>query len=56
MVARDTLPIYRQITDCLAREFKVEPIMVPGRHAFYYYRPQDLAETLRPILRRFADH
>jgi len=23
-------------------------------HAFYYYRPQDLAGALRPILRRFA--
>ena len=55
MVARDTLPVYRQITDWLAREFKVEPITVPGPHAFYYYRPQDLADTLRPILRRFAD-
>ena len=55
MVARDTLPVYRQITDWLAREFKVEPITVPGRHAFYYYRPQDLADTLRPILRRFAN-
>ncbi len=54
MVASDTLPVYRQITDWLAREFQVEPITVPGRHAFYYYRPQDLADTLRPILRRFA--
>ena len=54
MVARDTLPVYRQITNWLAHEFKVEPITVPGPHAFYYYRPQDLADTLRPILRRFA--
>jgi len=56
MVARDTLPVYRQITDRLAGELKVEPIVVPGPHAFYYYRPQDLADALRPILRRFADH
>jgi len=52
MMARDTLPVYRQITDLLARKLKVEPITVPGRHAFYYYRPQDLADVLRQILHR----
>ena len=55
LVARDTLPVYRQVTDWLAHEFKVDPIIVPGRHGFYYYRPQDLADVLRPILRRFVD-
>jgi hypothetical protein len=29
---------------------------VPGRHAFYYYRPQDLADVLRPIVRRFVEN
>jgi pimeloyl-ACP methyl ester carboxylesterase len=54
MMARDTLPVYRQITDWLARQFGIEPITVPGRHAFYYYRPQDLADALRPIVRGFV--
>ncbi len=54
MVARDTLPVYRAVVEWLADELKVEPITVPGRHAFYYYRPQDLADVLRPIVRRFA--
>src|SRR5262249_47180484 len=54
MVARDTLPVYRAVVEWLAAEIKVEPITVPGRHAFYYYRPQDLADALRPIVRRFA--
>ncbi|HKW93427.1 MAG TPA: alpha/beta hydrolase [Methylomirabilota bacterium] len=54
MIARDTLPVYRQVTDWLASRLKVEPIVGPGRHAFYYYRPQDLADLLRPILRRFT--
>jgi len=54
MIARDTLPVYRQVIDWLAGQLKVEPITVPGRHAFYYYRPQDLAVVIRPILRRFA--
>ena len=52
MMARDTLQVYRDVTDWLARQLKVEPIIVPGRHAFYYYRPKDLADSLRPILRR----
>lgn len=52
MVARDTLPVFRQVTERLARELGVEPIIVPGRHGFYYYRPQDLARALRPIVRR----
>ncbi len=55
MIARETLPVYRQAMDWLAREIKVEPITVPGRHAFYYYRPQDLADVLRPILRRLTN-
>jgi pimeloyl-ACP methyl ester carboxylesterase len=54
IVARDTLPVYRAVVEWLAAEFKVEPITVPGRHAFYYYRPQDLADVLRPIVRGFA--
>ena len=55
MVARDTLPVYRQVTEWLARQLKVEPITVPGRHAFYYYHPRDLADVVRPILRRFVE-
>jgi len=54
MMARDTLPVYQQVTNVLARQFEIEPITVPGRHAFYYYRPQDLADALRPIVRGFG--
>jgi pimeloyl-ACP methyl ester carboxylesterase len=53
MIARETLPVYGQVMEWLAHELKVEPITVPGRHAFYYYRPQDLTDVLRPILRGF---
>jgi acetyltransferase/esterase len=54
VIARDTLPVYKQVTEWLASRLNVEPIVVPGLHAFYYYRPHDLADLLRPILRRFA--
>ena len=52
LVAADTLPVYKQVTLWLAQHLQIEPVVVPGRHGFYYYRPQDLADTLRPILRR----
>jgi len=54
MFANDTLPVYKDVTKGLAKLLNIEPITVPGRHGFYYYRPQDLAIALRPILRRFV--
>jgi pimeloyl-ACP methyl ester carboxylesterase len=54
LVAAETLPVYKQVTLWLAEQLHIEPVMVPGRHGFYYYRPQDLADALRPILRRLA--
>jgi pimeloyl-ACP methyl ester carboxylesterase len=51
LVASDTLPIYKEITAWLAKQLHVKPITVPGRHGFYYYRPQDLADILRQILK-----
>jgi pimeloyl-ACP methyl ester carboxylesterase len=54
VVAADTLPVYREVTRWLAGQLHVDPVTVPGRHGFYYYRPQDLADLLRPILRRPA--
>jgi pimeloyl-ACP methyl ester carboxylesterase len=54
MIASETLPVYGQVMEWLAHQLKVEPITVPGRHGFYYYRPQDLADVLRPILRRLS--
>jgi len=51
LVASDTLPIYKAVTDWLAKQTGVQPVTVPGRHGFYYCRPQDLANVLRPILK-----
>ncbi len=50
-VASETLPIYKAVTAWLAKQIRVQPITVPGLHGFYYYRPQDLANVLRPILK-----
>lgn len=54
MIAAETLPEYRKVTAWLADELKVEPVTVPGKHAFYCYRPQDLADALRALLRRMS--
>ena len=50
LVASGTLPVNNEITGLLARQLQTEPVTVPGRHGFYYYRPRDLADALRPIL------
>jgi pimeloyl-ACP methyl ester carboxylesterase len=54
MIAAETLPEYRKVTAWLAGALKVEPVTVPGKHAFYCYQPQDLANALRVILRRVS--
>jgi pimeloyl-ACP methyl ester carboxylesterase len=51
ILADDTLPVYKQVTHWLSNQLGTEPLSVPGRHGFYYYRPQDLADVLRSILR-----
>jgi pimeloyl-ACP methyl ester carboxylesterase len=54
LYANDTLSVYKEVTNLLAKHLKTEPMKVSGRHGFYYYRPQDLADALRPVLKRFA--
>jgi pimeloyl-ACP methyl ester carboxylesterase len=53
MFATETLPVYKEVTNCLAKQLDIEPISVPGRHGFYLYRPEVLADVLRPMLRRW---
>jgi len=52
MYANDTLPVFKQVTYWLAKRLNAEPVVVAGRHGFYYYRPKDLADTLRRIVGR----
>jgi len=51
LVATDTLAVYKQVTLWLAEQLGTTPVIVPGFHGFYYYRPQDLADVLRKLLR-----
>jgi hypothetical protein len=54
MVARDTKPVYVAVIKWLERRLNARAITVPGPHGFYYYRPQDLADAVRPIFRELA--
>jgi pimeloyl-ACP methyl ester carboxylesterase len=56
MLASDTLPVYTQVTTWLRQLLKTEPVIVPGLHGFYFYRPQDLADTLRELLNRLPQN
>ena len=51
MFANETLPAYKEVTLALAKLLNAEVVIVPGRHGFYLYRPQDLAEGLRQIVK-----
>jgi pimeloyl-ACP methyl ester carboxylesterase len=51
VIADRTLPVYKEVTNWLAKQLKTKPVSVPGRHGFYYYRPQVLADVLRQTLK-----
>ena len=56
MFANETLPVYKEVTHWLATQLKAELVIVPGRHGFYFYRPQDLAAALRRIVKGLPQH
>ena len=56
MFADETLSVYKEVTHALAKQLKAELVVVPGRHAFYCYRPQDLADALRRIVKSLPQH
>jgi pimeloyl-ACP methyl ester carboxylesterase len=49
--AERTLPVYKEVTNWLAKRLNTEPLSVPGPHGFYFYRPQVLADVLRLALK-----
>ncbi|MGY2909512.1 alpha/beta fold hydrolase [Bradyrhizobium sp. URHC0002] len=51
MFANETLPAYKEVTLALAKLLNAEVLIVPGRHGFYLYRPQDLADGLRQMVK-----
>jgi len=56
MFANETLPVYKEVTHLLAKQLNAEIVIVPGRHGFYFYRPQDLADAVRRVVKRLLQH
>jgi pimeloyl-ACP methyl ester carboxylesterase len=54
MVARETKPEYVAVVRWLERRLDARTITMPGRHGFYYYRPQDLADAVRPVFKEMV--
>src|SRR5262245_22122528 len=54
MVARETKPEYVAVVRWLERRLDARTITIPGRHGFYYYRPQDLADAVRPVFKELT--
>lgn len=51
MIAEGTLPIYRDVMAWLEPRLQTRALSVPGPHGFYYFRPDVLADTVRPLFR-----
>jgi pimeloyl-ACP methyl ester carboxylesterase len=53
MIAQGTQPGFVQVMKVLEARLGSKAQTVPGPHGFYYFRPGDLADAVRPHFRRF---
>ena len=51
MVGTESAPFFAEVARWLADRMNVETEELPGAHTPYFDRPQQMAETLRPLLR-----
>jgi pimeloyl-ACP methyl ester carboxylesterase len=51
MVGTESAPFFAEVARWLADRMNVESEELPGGHTPYFDRPQQMAETLRPLLR-----
>jgi pimeloyl-ACP methyl ester carboxylesterase len=54
MVGTESAPFFAEVARWLADSMKVEAEELPGGHTPYFDRPQQMAETLRPLLRELS--
>jgi pimeloyl-ACP methyl ester carboxylesterase len=52
MAGRESAPFLREASQWLAARLNVPVVETPGAHTPYFDRPQELAEIIRPVLRR----
>jgi pimeloyl-ACP methyl ester carboxylesterase len=55
MIAEQTQPGYVAVVRVLEERLGVKAVTVPGPHGFYYFRPSDLADAVRPHFRSLAE-
>lgn len=54
MVGTESAPFFAETARWLAKRLGVESETLPGGHTPYFDRPQEMAETLRPLLRELS--
>lgn len=54
VVSDDSLPVFAQAAGRLAPRVGAEVIRTPGTHTAYHDHPDELAQTIRPFLRRVS--
>ena len=52
LVSEDGLPVFAEIAGRLGKRLGVEVATTPGRHDAYHDYPEELAEAVRPFLRK----
>jgi hypothetical protein len=55
LVSEDGLPVYAQAAGRLAKRLGLEVARTPGTHTSYNDQPHQLAQTVRPFLRRVSE-
>jgi pimeloyl-ACP methyl ester carboxylesterase len=54
MVGTESAPFFAEVAQWLADSFNVKLERLPGGHASYFDRPEEVARTLRPLLRELS--
>jgi pimeloyl-ACP methyl ester carboxylesterase len=54
MVGTESLPFFTETTQWLANRVNVEVERLPGGHTCYFDWPEEMAQTLRPLLRELS--
>jgi pimeloyl-ACP methyl ester carboxylesterase len=54
MVGADSAPFFAETAQWLAGRLNVEVEGLPGGHTPYFDQPEEVAQTLRPVLRELS--
>lgn len=54
MVGTESAPFFGEASQWLAEHLNIKVVAMPGAHTPYFDRPQEMAEAIRPFLRRVS--